>query len=276
MKAWRTLLIAGFGTLVTSACTLTVSEGSSNDGNDEDDIGLDDQQDFNADNFADDADDADDVDDADDTADPTDDTADPTDDTDDTAEPTDDAPATEDDAGVTTDDSVTDDSVTDDSVTDDSVTDDAPVDMDGGGSAPTCVLPEAADSCESCMQTDCAVAYEACACDEDCSASLDMMRGCFMDKGYSADVQPEQYSDFAECRPSVSDGSLLAEVTLCIESEAMTDNMEFDRFAGDGTCTMACMGLFSIAGWDIPADEMSGDESPEDMPELGASDAGAP
>ncbi len=237
MKAWKTWLVMGVGLVGGAACTLTVSDGDP-DGVDEDDIGLDDQKGFDSDGFDDETDTDEMATDDTGTDDATDEMA-----TDDTGTDVD-SGATDDTA---TDDTVTDEMATDDT-TDDMTTDDAP--MDDAGTGETCELVPA-NTCETCMATDCTEAYTACGCDEECAAGLATMLSCYQGKGYNTDNPPIECAEFDDCRaPAVAtEGSLLHTLVMCIEADTMMANMEFDRLEGDGTCTKSCTGIFSMTAY---------------------------
>lgn len=230
MRAFRTLLIAGVGMLAASSCTVTVSDGENDSAYSDDDLGFDDQSPFDSDGFDDTDTDATDTDVTDNM---------PTDDV-----PTDDVPT---DGGTMTDDVPTDDVPTDDMPTDDMPTDDEMMtdDMPDGGMDECVAMP--VDECDQCMAADCTQAYTLCACDPECSAAFDMLHACYVDKGYDLDNQPLSEDEYADCQAmSGEPGTLLHELVSCVEGPLEADSDDGMRFAGDGTCTMACYGMFSV------------------------------
>ncbi len=233
MKAWNTLLTASLGMLVAAACTVTVSDGESDDAFSDDDLGLDDQQGFDEDDFFSDTEETEPT--------PTDATDQPTD-PQETDVGTDTDPGTATDAGMPME-------------TDVGETD-MPMETDGGtptetdvgetdaGSGPMCE-PPTDDLCEQCMAQDCAAAYEACACDPDCQMALDMMRVCFLDKNFEENP-PETQQDIDDCADLAMTGTLLGDLGTCVEAPYMGAVDEtFSRYPDDGTCTLVCYGLYN-------------------------------
>lgn len=109
---------------------------------------------------------------------------------------------------------------------------------------------KAADTCEACMATSCCEERKACASSSACAAEWSSIKKCMDDKDLANNIPDDALMELQEClaaaAPKMDQLNLSDEtfgLTECIGMAVMDAGAGME---GDGTCTEACYGVFTL------------------------------